>query len=43
MRQILMRTWRYLESEPGPLASLITFLAAALALGALLNAWAPPY
>ncbi len=43
--KLTMKTLNWLESSPGPLSSLITFLAGALALalGALLNAWGPPY
>lgn len=37
----LTRLWRYLDSPPGPASSLAVFLAAALALGWLLNALAP--
>jgi hypothetical protein len=40
MRQIIIRAWQYLEADPGPVSSLIVFIAAALALGALLNALA---
>jgi hypothetical protein len=40
MRRIITRAWRYLEADPGPISSLVTFIIAALALGALLNALA---
>jgi hypothetical protein len=40
MRQIINRAWHYLEADPGPVSSLIVFIAAALALGVVLNALA---
>jgi hypothetical protein len=43
VRQILMRTWRYLDHEPGPISSFLILIAVALALGAMLNSWMPPY
>lgn len=39
----MRRIWLFLDSSPGPVSSLLVFIIAALALNALLNAWAPPY
>jgi hypothetical protein len=39
----MRRLGHYLNSDPGLISSLVVFIIAALALGALLNQWTPPY